>query len=389
MPCTETGPTMYSVHQPWDPLNVCVVGRSYPPEFYSFITNSRVREVMERIAQETEEDYQELIKLLNKFNVKVVRPTINPDREFYKKHGRYEPPPMTPCDWSVMIGSTFYHNWRTRFQVYQDIKSDSWPNITSSKDLADLPLEIQNEIDTTVSEHTVLNSQDYQDIISLVDSQGNPIIERPWRDCGKIFNRAQISRIGKDLYFGTEEYTADTSSLQQRYSSMFPDYRCHVINTGGHSDGTYCPVKPGLIVSLNDVPTYADTFPDWEVVYLPGQSWDRVESFMKLKDKNAGKWWVPGEELNDEFTDFVESWLKHWVGYVEETVFDVNMLVIDEKNVVCNNYNKQVFDAFDRHGITPHIVNFRHRYFWDGGLHCITSDLDRTGTQKDYFPKRG
>ena len=43
----------YSVHQHWDPLRVCAVGRSYPPEFYSFITNSRARNVMERIAIET------------------------------------------------------------------------------------------------------------------------------------------------------------------------------------------------------------------------------------------------------------------------------------------------------------------------------------------------
>ena len=94
------------------------------------------------------------------------------------------------------------------------------------------------------------------------------------------------------------------------------------------------------------------------------------------------------EELNDDFTDFVESWLGHWVGYVEETVFDVNMLVIDEHNVICNNYNEEVFKAFERYDITPHVINFRHRFFWDGGLHCITSDIAREGEQKDYFPNR-
>jgi hypothetical protein len=170
---------------------------------------------------------------------------------------------------------------------------------------------------------------------------------------------------------------------------MYPQYRWHVVDTGGHSDGTYCPVCPGLIISLRDVPTYKNTFPGWEVVYLPGQSWAMVKPFLNLKQKNQGKWWVPGQELNDDFTDFVESWLGHWVGYVEETVFDINMLVIDQKNVICNNYNKQVFDALERHGVTPHIINFRHRYFWDGGLHCITSDVHREGTIQDYFPERG
>ena len=112
-------------------------------------------------------------------------------------------------------------------------------------------------------------------------------------------------------------------------------------------------------------------------------------SFLSLREKNAGKWWVPGQELNDDFTNFVKTWMNHWVGYVEETVFDVNILVINEKNIICSNYNKVVFDAYSRHGITPHIINFRHRYFWDGGLHCNTSDLHREGTMQDYFPNRG
>ena len=53
-----------------------------------------------------------------------------------------------------------------------------------------------------------------------------------------------------------------------------------------------------------------------------------------IKAVNRGKWWVPGEELNQDFTDYVETWMNHWVGYVEESVFDVNMIVIDKKNVI-------------------------------------------------------
>jgi hypothetical protein len=165
----------------------------------------------------------------------------------------------------------------------------------------------------------------------------------------------------------------------------FTNNRNHIVNTGGHSDATYCPVCPGLIISLYDVPTYEKTFPGWEVVYLPGQSWDKVQPFLALKNKNGGKWWIPGFEHDQGVINTVETWLGHWTGYVEETVFDVNMLIIDPKNVMVFNYNKQVFDALDRYGITPHVVPFRHRYFWDGGIHCVTSDLHREGTMQDYF----
>lgn len=113
-----------------------------------------------------------------------------------------------------------------------------------------------------------------------------------------------------------------------------------------------------------------------------------MEGWGILKSKNHGRWWIPGEEMNDEVTDFVNHWMNDWVGFVEETVFDVNMLVVDEKNVICNNYNEKTFRAFERFGVTPHVCNFRHRYFWDGGLHCITLDLVRRGPRLDYFPHR-
>jgi len=45
----------------------------------------------------------------------------------------------------------------------------------------------------------------------------------------------------------------------------------------------------------------------------------------------------------------------------------------------------QPWDALDRYGITPHIAPLRHRYFWDGGIHCVTADLKRRGKQNNFF----
>ena len=107
--------------------------------------------------------------------------------------------------------------------------------------------------------------------------------------------------------------------------------------------------------------------------------------FIQIKKKVGGRWWLKGEEHNDQLIDFVNTWLKDWVGYVEETVFDVNMLSIDQNTIICNNYNKDVFAHFKKHKVEPIVFNFRHRFFWDGGIHCITQDLYREGTMEDYF----
>ena len=376
----------WSVYQHWDPLKVCVVGRSYPPEFYSWVKVPHVRALFEKIAIETEEDFQGLIKLLEKFGVEVLRPEI-PTRTFVD--GKFVPPPMTPRDYTAMIGKTFYENRSVSFkQFYLDVKDPQWPEWQSVFHFKNLPKHIQEEC---AKIHGLDSYQDltngYDKICNRILSQGN-IIKSNYYYNPNILNGAQVSRIGKDLYFGTESYNQDINKIKIFVNNEFPDTRNHVINTGGHSDGTYCPVAPGLIISLQDVPTYKETFPGWEVVYLPNQSWHAVRPFLELKEKNKGKWWIPGFEEDQDVIDVVEQWLGHWTGYVEETVFDVNMLIIDPKNVAVFSYNKQVFDALERFGITPHVVPFRHRYFWDGGIHCVTSDLHREGTMQDYFPER-
>ena len=336
---------MYNVYQHWDPLEVCIVGRSYPPEFYSWIQHPRVRALFEKIAIETEEDYQAIIHKLEEFNIKVLRPELYEATHYLlPDNSRYLPPPMTPRDYTLMVGSVFYDH------------TNHHPGWLSG----------------------------WEPIIEHIHSQGNTIRRTPYQ----WINGAMVTRVGRDLYIGTRFFEKDPLIFKKVADREFTNTRNHIVNTGGHSDGTFCAVTPGLIISLYDVPSYAETFPGWEVIYLPGQSWDQVKPFLELKEKNQGKWWIPGSEHDQAVIDTVETWLDHWVGYVEETVFDVNMLIVDPKNVLVFNYNKTVFDALERYGVTPHIVPFRHRYFWDGGIHCVTSDLHRRGEPQDFFPER-
>ena len=391
MPFTEIGPTMYNVHQHWDPLKVCAVGKSYDPVFFDYIKNSKIRDVFYQVAEETEEDYQKLIKLLKSFNVEIVRPEVSNDPSDYLNYGNIERPPMTPRDYTAMIGSTFYMPLHRPDIVWDQLAGSDWPSYPQTKEeFNDLPNCVRIELEKfEKNSYWYWRKDPWKTLSDLIEKQNNQIV---YNTNHNILNSAMITRVGKDLYFGTETYTDNLLDLTEQYANMFPDYRCHVVNTEGHSDGVFCPVVPGLVISLDNISVYNDLFPDWEVIYLPNQGLKEdpsLLSFLALKEKNEGKWWVPGQELNDDFTNFVETWMNHWVGYVAETVFDVNILVINEKNIICSNYNKVVFDAYNRHGITPHIINFRHRYFWDGGLHCNTSDIHREGTMQDYFPNRG
>ena len=347
---------MFSVYQHWDQLTDCVVGISYPPYIYDYIKNQRVRKVFYKIAEQTEEDYQKLIGILQKFNVHVLRPDISEVIEIAKWQSKnneeiWGPAGfMQPRDRSIMVGDKFF------------IEPSMY-----SKNIIDYVKLQGNEVI-------------FNDFVPGVTTfHGDEILM-----CG-----AYVTRVGLDLFIGSHENLPNDSKemkiYQERLQDLFPDFRVHAVNTQGHADGSFCPVAPGLILSLLHMSEYEKTFPGWEVIWLENESWGKVTEFDRLKKKNHGKWWVPGEELNDEFTDFVEQWMTKWVGYVEESVFDVNMLIIDPHNVIVNGYNRLVWDALEKRKITPHICNFRHRYFWDGGIHCITSDLNRLGTKQDWF----
>ena len=443
----------HTVHQHWDPLRVCAVGRSFPPEFYSRIKNSKVRNAMEKVAIETEEDYQKIISKLEEFNVKVLRTDLSPDIEDYC-NGRGVvtlPPPMCPRDFTAMIGDTFFmpgDGYGDNFSIDDIFDDILWSLGTKNFRNINNPLacllaqKIEDALDpdhglsktaslmkfqSRVTKHETFKYKEEEHPFYLVKSIVDfteikeMIIQAQCQTIGsnikfpnnkrvysfqtikdwledndvpvvydEYINSATTTRIGKDLYFGNvniiDGLAQDT--LKKKWEKLLPDYRIHPMKIGGHSDGNFCPVVPGLIISLTEPDNYAKSFPDWEVISLPDESWKKVDGFLKMKEKCQGKWWIQGEEDNDDLIDYVETWMGDWVTYVEETVFDVNMLVIDEKNVMCNGYNKLVFDAFDRYGITPHLVNFRHRYFWDGGLHCNTSDISRYGERKDYFPER-
>lgn len=377
---------------------------------------------------------------MERFDVNVIRTDISDNPEDYRRsNGSMVSPPMVPRDYTAMVGDKFFmpgENFGKNIDIKWELKSIMNTSSLKMNSISDFHKDLLKYVYdltfpgrpvSTVSQSMLLKTLEgmktggVRDILQAIDTEDlkNVIFQGHTNTIGKIskyvhddktypyrtlekfvkdsgneivydqyINTASMIRLGKDLYFALGNIVSklNEDNFMKKWRKLFPEYNIHPISTPGHADGVLCPVKPGLLVSLKGEEKYEESFPGWEVVTLDGQSWNKVRPFLNKKKKAAGRYWVP--DADESFYDFVNEWMDDWVTYVEETVFDVNMLVIDEKNVVCNNINKKVFDAFERHGITPHIVNFRHRYFWDGGLHCITSDIDRHGTRKDYFPNR-
>lgn len=385
---------MYSVYQHWDPLQICLVGRTYPPEFYSWVKDSKLRNRLEILASDTEEDYQNLISLLtNQFGIKVLRPDFPDDLSSLYIDGKWVQPPTAPRDYFIMIQDKFWiprlpnssHAWSV---FYRQNKQSWWPDYVRPRDFYDAWPEYSKEIQDKL---TVFSQKDqkhldakltfYQHVFNEISASGTEII---YTDLDFI-NGCFVSRIGQDLYFATQTYHDNKQAILEDVNQLFPSTRNHVVNAGGHGDAVYCPVAPGLIISLNDVPTYADTFPGWEVVYLPPSNYAHMREFEFSMKHNKGRWFIPGFEKDNYLVQMVDYYFDEWVGQVSETVFDVNILIVDSKNVVVSAHNNQVEEACTRYGITVHVVPFRHKYFWDCGIHCVTNDIARQGHCQDFF----
>lgn len=314
-------------YRTFDPLKTCLVGRTYTKENFKHIKNNKITDPLFRILDETEEDYQNLIQILETAGVKTIRPSLVEQTDINHR------PANQPRDDMIVIGNTLYVN----------------NNRPEYKELFD--------------------QIDHIEYVENCDQQ-------------KLVSSSFIHRLGKDLHWGTHRLEWKDSTLVNHYTKQWTNqgFNVNVMEHEGHGDCTWCVPKEGCIVTLFDIQNYKEKFPGWDICYLEDKYWDQMSPFRRVKQKNRGKWWVPGEENNEPFIDYVEEYLKEWVGYVEETVFEVNMLSIDQSTIVVNNYNKTVFDFLEKHHITPVIAPFRHRWFWDGGVHCVTQDLYRDGS---------
>jgi|7_EtaG_2_1085326.scaffolds.fasta_scaffold06992_2 N-dimethylarginine dimethylaminohydrolase len=345
----------FKVDYLYDRLRVCAVGRAYPPEFYSFIHDPTIRSVMERIAEETEEDYQKLISLLKIFNVEVVRTVLPTDFLNSQLSKQYFPAAMTPRDHCGMIGNQFFIS-RT-ISKWNTLRGPDWPILPPKTDQEFnlLPDWVKQELnDFNVTDAFGCYDFDHsgmRPIEDLVSKQGNEIIY------DKKIDTATILRLGQDLVVGTEPGQNFTDQ-QEKMEKLFPNHNIHIIDSQGHLDGCVCVLCPGLIVSRNDI-ELCKYFDDWKVI---------------IADNEDSK-----PTQNKSFTRYVENYFHNWLGDIEETIIDINMLSIDKHNVISTNTSASPANKLiEKEGINVHTVNFRHYQFWDGGIHCITNDLHRT-----------
>lgn len=323
------------------PLKEVWLGDTYPESFYDHLPNE-IADPFRQITAITKEDTGKLQKFLESRGIVVRRPIFDSIDHYIDEVGNLIKPPVTPRDNYLTLGNTLYNlhskatgnPWRHWMEHYQQ---QGW--------------NVQTPVDTPIN----------------------------------CLAPPSLVRMGRDLYVDTITHQNVWGFLSEWMISAGQDYRVNICDTGGHCDAVFCPVAPGVIVTSHWKHSYTKTFPGWEIYRVP----EELNNFtFSMKHPH---WFTSNQSIdnNQMFSQHIINKAQDWVGNAPETVFEVNMLVLDEKNVVAMKEYPPLEQWLNDRGITVHHFDLRTRGFWDGGWHCFTLDIHREDTTLDLFPERG
>jgi hypothetical protein len=391
----------------WDPLKQIILGNVMSPSFFEDVRDTKLRHLLQKLLYETQEDLDNFQHELEKAGVDVIRIPENTmeDGSYYGSmndamskdmswtNGGMPRPFITPRDQFITIGNQL---------VYTHVN----PGTT----------KVINELmeDNSYLNYDCMSKFDFERNMALGSNFINPrnvdkikLGPFTWRDndnprsmANDIFHKCVstfcwdapfVTRVGDTLVVDSE----DKINVAEWLLKKFPEYKQVNHAIGGHNDGTFCPLKPGHLITAAWHIDYSQTFPGWDVHVVhddpnsKDKMYDRdIKQFQHLRNQKKRidrTWWTPDAKNNEVFTKFVDEWLHQWTGWSIESIFEINSVVVNPELVFFSNYNKGVFDYCESIGITPHIVPFRHRHFWDGGLHCLTVDTVRESKMESYF----
>ena len=175
----------------YDKLKTCIVGRGYNKEQFNDIKNQKVKDVLFKILDETEEDYQNLCGVLQTAGVETLRPDIVQGDITHR-------PANQPRDDMAVIGEMLYVN---------------------------------------------NNRPEYKSILDRIENK--VIVE----DCveKKLISTSFIHRLGDSLHWGTNKPGWRDSALVRKYQEQWTSegFNVDIMEQEGHGDCTWCVPKPG------------------------------------------------------------------------------------------------------------------------------------------------
>lgn len=308
---------MFAINSPWDRLRTVVVGSAWSPNRFDW-ADYHIQQHLDIIAQETQQDLDALADLLIGLGVQVLRPNLDCVSNAVL-------PPVAPRDDILVINDL---------------------------------LCVQNNS----------RAPGYQHIVDLARQHDQTVI----RPTAPDIHGANVLDLDHCVYYSVD-HIEDLDQAESWFEQHCPRPRRRYYNTG-HLDGWWCVPTPGVIAASKDHAQHAlqelffkQHFPDHTVLYIN-------ETFAGTLDR---QWHSDQHPPDSVFAKWVNSNLASWVGCAAETVFELNMLIVDHTLVITSQDHPVLRDLLKQKGCHLLVTPLRHQTFWDLGIHCATADLAR------------
>ena len=340
----------------WDQLEEVIVGNPLKARFPTPDLSTQLAEFPDRsiaeiprgpfpqqIIEETEEDLNEFVGILERLKITVKRPETWPhDATFstinWESQGYYN---YCPRDVMLVIGDHIIET----------------PNV------------IRSRAQETFSYRALL--LDYMKSGAKWYSAPKPMLldslfegvdlDKPVpRNDEPAFDAANILRFGQDLVYLVSA-TGNEMGGHWLQTILGDKFRVHFLKDvyyGSHIDSTFVALRPGLILA-NPARVNDDTLPEilkqWKVIYSPPmEKTDRFDA--AYRSKCIGSDWI-----------------------------DMNSFSISPNLVVVDKHQTALMKLLEKEGLDVIPLELRHSKMLGGGFHCVTLDVRRKGTLERYF----
>jgi glycine amidinotransferase len=171
-----------------------------------------------------------------------------------------------------------------------------------------------------------------------------------------VFDAADFVRCGRDLFVTKSNVTND-AGIRWLRRHLRADYSVHEIESRCrqpmHIDSSFMPLAPGKLLinpEYIDQSRLPDMFKTWDVLVAPKP---------------------------DPVRGVIASMCSDWIS--------LNMLMLDEKRVICEKTQPSMLKALKDWGFEPIPLEFLHFAPFGGSFHCATLDVRRQGSLDSYF----
>jgi glycine amidinotransferase len=188
-----------------------------------------------------------------------------------------------------------------------------------------------------------------------------------------IFDAAEFTRIGKDLFVQRSQVTNDFG-IEWMRRHLGPEYNIHVLDfqdkNAMHIDGTFIPLGPGKLLVNPKRPCITGevqkTF-----------TYNGVSKDYKLPPMFKG--W----DIFIAQTPMLSA--DHPLFFTSPWTASCNIIMLDHERVVVEAHETETIKAFQSWGFKTVPVPFRNFLPFGGSFHCATCDIRRKGELQSYF----